>query len=179
MSNSRLYLIIFVGLIITSCKEEKGNYLSENEQYEVLKQGLIPYLDSVDRDYIFYDHFLKLDTSTYLEILSSKETPIFVIDTDPNLKRTKPELKPIKTNELSQLDFVNWEEVEYIRSSYTDSVPNYTTVYGINLPFKPDTSETALVGIIPFAAPDICNSYQTKFLLLEKFNGKWRVTSVE
>jgi hypothetical protein len=167
-----------------SCQKKQGTFLTEDEQYELLHGALIPYLDSIQHPNLFYDHFSPTDTSLLLEKLVAHNTgemsSTLVFDTEDTLIRKEPtDLKKIKTEKLHGMNFMNWAEIQSIKKSYHDTIINWTSVYSINLPFKPDTSDQAIVGIMPCAAPPQCNSYSITFLIFEKINGTWQVVGEE
>lgn len=124
MNTWQFLLNFFLGIFTLSCQQKHDNFLTEEEQYELLNDAFIPYLDSIHHPNLFYDHFSATDTSLLLEKLVAHNTEelssILVFDTEDTLIRKEPtHLKKIKTEKLHGMNFVNWAEIQSIKKSTT------------------------------------------------------------
>ncbi|MBL7898243.1 MAG: hypothetical protein JNJ99_06890 [Crocinitomicaceae bacterium] len=158
--------------------------MSESEQYEILQEGLNPYLVEKDLDLMFYDHFIPTDTSFSLEILSQYETmnpPIFDIDSRIYVQNITKQENKINTSILEGMKFINNHDLDSLRKindSITSGISDFspfTEIFALTRPFKPDTSNLVLIEILPIEIYESCFPTRPLFLVLEKEHNKWIV----
>ena len=181
----RLYILFSILLCsITACNRTESNYLSESEQYEILQEGLNPYLVEKNLDLIFYDHFIPTDTSFSLEILSQYETmnpPLFELDSRIYVQNITKQENKINTSILGGMKFISNSDLDSIREindSITSGISDFSPfkeIFALTRPFKPDTSNLVLIEILPIETYESCFPTGPLFLVLEKEQNKWTV----
>lgn len=182
-------LSLFLALI--ACNRSQGDFLTESQQYEVIQEGLIPYLDSMEYDLIFYDHYKPVDTSFFVSMLAEYRTmkpeyktmraEYFAADARSNVQKLTSKESEIKTKMLNGITFVNSFQLDSIRRNNDSAlkekvrISSFTEVFALTRPFKPDTCNSVLIQICPIEFFESCIPTPIRYIILEEENNKWVV----
>jgi hypothetical protein len=175
-------LSIFLTLI--ACNRSQGDFLTESQQYEVIQEGLIPYLDSMEYDLIFYDHYKPADTSFFVSMLAEYRTMregFMAAYARSNVQNLTSKESEIKTKMLNGITFVNPLQLDSIRRNNDSTlkekaaISSFKEVFTLTRPFKPDTCNSVLIEIFPIEFFESCFPPPIRYIILEEENNKWVV----
>ena len=176
--------ILSLFLTLIACNRSQGDFLTESQQYEVMQEGLIPYLDSMEYDLIFYDHYKPADTSFFVSMLAeykTMRTGYHIGGPRANVQKWTSKESEIKTKMLNGITFVNPFQLDSIQrnndSTLKEKVPisSFTEVFALTRPFKPDTCNSVLIQICPIEFFESCIPTPIRYIILEEENNKWVV----
>jgi hypothetical protein len=169
-------------LFLFSCSSKQSKYsklnFSEKDITDLIEQGYGDYLDSVGRKKEIYYKFAVLEDTFEMKgminDLEEKYNGLFLFETRYYGNSPIFESTIISNSKFKDFKILNSNDINLIWKEFKNKQPNFKTSRAISKPFRPDSSDFAVIQEFKYPPITIdCMPRRRRDIFFKKIKNKW------